>query len=148
MHKYGGIYADLDFECLKSFDPLLEQYSEYDVILGEMWTDDSKDAHASTSVIGSILNAFMISKAGSDFWPHHMDVMASRNVNGHTEEYSTGAIAFRDAYLTYANREKILILPKEYFFPLSWVQVLNRPIGSRISDHLGLRNSALSGTIT
>lgn len=30
LYKYGGIYADLDFECLKPFDDLLEKYKSYD----------------------------------------------------------------------------------------------------------------------
>jgi len=143
LHKYGGIYADLDFECLKNFDALLEEHSAYDVILGEMWTDDSEDAHVSTTVIGSMVNAFMISKAGSDFLLHHMDVMATRTLLGATEEVSTGAITLRDAYLSYPNQEKILILPKEYFFPLSWVEVLRGDSNAR-----QIRNAALSGTIT
>tara|TARA_R100001163_G_C5061580_1_gene198513 strand:- start:854 stop:1633 length:780 start_codon:yes stop_codon:yes gene_type:complete len=147
MHKYGGIYADLDFECLKSFDPLLEEYSEYDVILGEMWTDDSEGAPEATNRSFSIPNALMISKAGSDFWLHYMNFMINSFPEA-TVEFCTGPVALRNAYLSYPNKEKILILPKEYFFPLSWVQVLNRSIGSRISDSRGLRNSALSGTIT
>jgi len=142
LHKYGGIYADLDFECLRNFDSLFEQYSEYDVILGEMWTDDSEDAPEATSRSFSVPNALMASKAGSDFWLHYMNFMVNA-FPGATVECSTGPAALRDAYLSYPNKEKILILPKEYFFPLSWVSVVRDDSSAR-----QIRRAALSGTIT
>ena len=58
LHRYGGIYADLDFECLNSFESLLNTNKDYDIILGRLneWT------------CFRIPNAIMISKPGVNFW--------------------------------------------------------------------------------
>jgi len=119
LHMYGGVYADLDFECLKKFEPLLQEFSDYEVILGEMDTTGGGIEH-------SVPNALMISKKGSEFWTHYMDLAAKRvdygKITDGIVEYDTGSIAIRDAYLTYPNKDKIKILPKEYFYALSWTQ--------------------------
>ena len=36
LHKYGGIYIDIDVEILKSFNQLLNQYKDYDTIVSEL----------------------------------------------------------------------------------------------------------------
>jgi mannosyltransferase OCH1-like enzyme len=35
LYQYGGIYADIDSECLKNFKPLLEKHKNSDIIIGK-----------------------------------------------------------------------------------------------------------------
>lgn len=57
MHHHGGLYADLDMECLKPMDTLM---STHMVVLARMGTNDSF-SH-------SVPNAFMASVPGHPFW--------------------------------------------------------------------------------
>jgi hypothetical protein len=59
MYAYGGVYSDLDTECLKPLDPLLEGRR---VVLAAMGTD--------MSITHSIPNAFMASAPHHPFWLH------------------------------------------------------------------------------
>lgn len=111
MYKYGGVYADLDFECLKPFDTILEQYKGYSAILGFMGYD--------TNHQHCMPNAIMISKPGFDFWTHCMNIMSER-VNGGGPELDTGPILIREAYQTYYDKHKIAVLDTEIFYPLCW----------------------------
>jgi inositol phosphorylceramide mannosyltransferase catalytic subunit len=57
MYKHGGVYADLDMECLRPMDELLGGHR---AVLAQM----GKDATAPNS----IPNAFMASEPGHSFW--------------------------------------------------------------------------------
>ena len=109
MYYYGGIYADLDFKCLKSFNNILNM--NYDIILGQMGDDkDFKD---------SIPNALMISKPYCDFWLYVICNMKKR-VNKSKPEYDTGPQLLKYCVDTYKGKNKIKILPKQYFYPINW----------------------------
>jgi hypothetical protein len=65
LYKYGGIYADLDFECIRSFEPFLQMLDEtsMDIALGSLdKPDDDKYS------LHTIPNAIMISRQGAPFW--------------------------------------------------------------------------------
>lgn len=111
LYEYGGIYCDLDFECLKNFNDLLEKYKNYDVILGYMGNDKNFD-HC-------IPNALMISKRKTDFWLHVINKMSMR-VNNGTPEYDTGPILLKESYEDYPHKEKIKILEPKYFYSIDW----------------------------
>ncbi|CAL8462282.1 g1813 [Coccomyxa elongata] len=57
LHKYGGLYADLDFEVLQPFDKLLDK----DTLVLAAMTDDSSFNHR-------IPNAWMASVPEHPFW--------------------------------------------------------------------------------
>jgi len=59
--KYGGIYADLDFICLKPFDEILNV--DADVIFGFLGQMDHPE-----NVYHKIPNALMIAKPNTDFF--------------------------------------------------------------------------------
>ena len=63
---YGGIYADLDVECLKPLDEVL---AEGDIVVGRMGSDFT-NPH-------SIPNATMASKARQAFWLLPIDLIES-----------------------------------------------------------------------
>jgi mannosyltransferase OCH1-like enzyme len=117
LYTYGGIYADMDFECLKSLEPLLTQKAQsYDILLGSMKTTWSQRNHA-------IPNAILISKPHQDFWLvllRNMESAARRNPHGGVEEL-TGPVILAKTYWTYwTGSSRICILPAQTFYPLSW----------------------------
>jgi inositol phosphorylceramide mannosyltransferase catalytic subunit len=117
LYTYGGIYADLDFECLKPFDSLLEEYKSYDIILGQMESDLSQ-WHSSNN----IPNAIMISKPGCNFWLRvleRMVVKATSQGKGRPE-VETGPVVLKEVYST-AWFDRIKLLPPSVLYPISWV---------------------------
>lgn len=76
MYVYGGIYADLDMECLQSLDALIETHREHDILL-------FCDLESALSCI-SANPALIISKPGSPFW---LEVLEYARL--HRDEYVT-----------------------------------------------------------
>ncbi|KAJ3075619.1 hypothetical protein HDU98_007431 [Podochytrium sp. JEL0797] len=99
MHKYGGVYADLDFACYRPLDSLL---ANHDLVLGSMAVNDEtyEGDH-------SIQNAFMASKPGHSFWMHYANTIL--NVDSrvtHVEEIS-GPVALKQAVESYLKMEGV-----------------------------------------
>ncbi len=144
LYVNGGIYADMDFECLKPFDTLLTQNSEYDVLFGAIEYDKDNKFHQDNSVP----NAIMISKPRQVFWIFVMHELLHKNgdENERTEamtgpvllkkaidKYNARGDKFREedwykemleklgpALAPYPNESKIHIFPPEIFYPISW----------------------------
>ena len=111
LYHYGGIYADLDFESLKPLDPILKEFSDYDVILGRMGINE-EFAH-------SIPNAIMISKPRADFWLYVIENMKKR-ANQDGAEYDTGPMLLKYCVDTYRGPSKIKVLSTDYLYPINW----------------------------
>lgn len=56
LHKFGGMYADMDFICLRRFDPLLEVIG-CNIVVGMQ-----------DQAYGPMPNAWMYSPPGEEFW--------------------------------------------------------------------------------
>lgn len=108
MYKHGGIYADLDFECLRNFDKILDDNYMFDVIVG----DCPKE-------VTQIPNALMISKPGAKFWLHAIEMMKER-VNDGSPPWETGPLLLGDSINAYPYKEEIKILDKQVFYELLW----------------------------
>ncbi|MFM8322927.1 MAG: glycosyltransferase [Chloroflexota bacterium] len=68
LHCYGGVYADLDFECLRSLDELLEGRQ---LVLGCEPETHLQQAVARSSGLARITcNAWIASQPGLPFWEH------------------------------------------------------------------------------
>ena len=94
LYHYGGIYADLDFECLKNFDDLIEKTNN-DIILGKMVEiDHNSNDH-------NMPNALMISKPRVNFWLCVFYLLIQRCMTNQSPEYCTGPILLKDAYKLY-----------------------------------------------
>ncbi|KAL9630835.1 MAG: hypothetical protein Q9164_006217 [Protoblastenia rupestris] len=114
MHVFGGVYADLDTECIKSYDSLFAKYNistapypklnitlppvslKNDTIpppptrkafLGRMGTDDNSEH--------SIPNAWMASTPGHPFWLLPLEKIRDNINNGGFPEVLTGPISLR-----------------------------------------------------
>ena len=90
LYLNGGIYADLDFQCLKSFDDLLQNFDvdNVDVAFGSLGKMDTEKY-----TLHSVPNAIMIAKPKSDFFKFVIDVLMKIGVNHNLEvETATGPI--------------------------------------------------------
>lgn len=98
LYHFGGIYADLDFECILPFEQLLlENEESHDVILGTM---GDNDAWANSD--HSIPNAIMISKPKAPFWL--VVIYFLYQIPGYaTPESCTGPILLKKAVEAYSN---------------------------------------------
>ncbi len=111
MHAYGGIYADLDMECLKPLDPLLAADGP---ILG---TEPSE--HAAVYQFERIVcNAILFSPPGHPLWANLLDYIAQKYRPHGNPVYNTGPLALtsclRDHPQWFADAQ---ILPPPMLYP-------------------------------
>ncbi|NBU33895.1 hypothetical protein EB118_02180 [bacterium] len=112
LYKYGGVYADMDFECLRPLDSLLIRYSDAEVLLGSMHTNETDSGH-------SIPNAIMISKPGAKFWLVVMHLLKKYKDSPHTET-ATGPILLKRAVEIYDSDCEVRVLDPSVMYPISW----------------------------
>ena len=120
LYTYGGIYADMDFECLKPFDELLEKFKSYDIILGSMESDWN-----SWNISNSIPNAIMISKPGCEFWIRLLELLVKKSKGAHRVEAATGPIVLKECYdswfVAWWRQNSVIVLKPDVFYPISWI---------------------------
>jgi mannosyltransferase OCH1-like enzyme len=143
--KNGGIYADLDFICLRPFDSLLENIDS-DVILGTMGEGEIVESKKELNFLHNIPNAIMIAKPNSDFFSFVTNMLYYTWKNPNLgPEATTGPIFLKVCLLSYTSKvwpdfanflynanileeiqhkfsfaSKILIAPPAVFYPLNW----------------------------
>lgn len=119
LYKYGGVYADLDFECYKSLDDFTE-------------SDDSIILSKSSNIGSVVTNALMMSAPGQEFWLH-----LARRIQREpprraleTKAYyvlrSTGPLAVHRAareFGLWKDDHGARVLPKRFFFPFTMFEV-------------------------
>jgi len=115
LKKYGGLYVDMDFECLKPIDKLLENHS---CVIG--WEDKRY-----------LCNAFMASTQNHKVWDNIIDYIKSLG-HKHTKcvmgypGYCTGNVMITDRILEYnknkKNKNKVWLCPTKYIYPYSWYE--------------------------
>jgi hypothetical protein len=117
MHHHGGIYADLDVEVLKPFDPLLEGSN---IISGRELNGIGQRMRGSDF----ICNALIASPAGHPIWLEIMHLMLSRyRVKKRLESYSDYVIEMAMRVLCEKLEERsqsagdVTIHSHELFFP-------------------------------
>jgi mannosyltransferase OCH1-like enzyme len=137
LFHYGGIYVDMDFECLKPVDNLLKQNKDYDILFGSIESDGKYVGH-------SIPNAIMISKPQQAFWVVVFYFLITNKSLGSVEE-QTGPIMLKMAFDFYRRNQAVLdtytwynelrsyidkvisktsnikVFNPEVLYPLSWI---------------------------
>ena len=83
LHRYGGLYLDLDMESLKPIDELLAGHS---IVLAAIGSDAAHEQ--------SINNCFMASVPGENFWLFYIQAMHARAARGFQKVSSVG-LGFR-----------------------------------------------------
>jgi inositol phosphorylceramide mannosyltransferase catalytic subunit len=122
--RYGGLYADIDTECLR---PIATMQTSGDVVLGQMGPDLSFEH--------SIPNAIMASRPSQLFWVLFITMMIARageSVNpaaipqGRVESI-TGSVLLREALEYYRSKSE------------TWVREQSQPVIRQLSEELQAR---------
>lgn len=115
MMHLGGLYVDLDFECLRALDPLLDGKS---LVLGEEPTSHLRHHRKARPGLRQIIgNAFIASACGHPFWSHVIDrLFEQRDELGPLD--ATGPFFLTRAYEDYGGKESLEILPAPVLYPL------------------------------
>lgn len=134
MSYYGGVYIDLDFQCLKPLDNLLEGKQ---IVVG-LEPPAHLDLHfAKERELAQILcNAFIASVPGHPFWEHvFKQLIAYHRSPGPLD--ASGPFLLTRAYESYAQKDNITVLPSDRIYPASseepWAE-LDPEIQAEISE--------------
>jgi len=120
LYKYGGLYVDMDYECLKPINDLLAGKI---CCLGQ-------EAHIIKDNNSFAGNAFMASVAGYGFWKEVINEMKTYICNYHSDNkfyvvmHTTGPFMITRVYKSYANNAEIYMIPAKYVAPLSKPEAL------------------------
>lgn len=115
MHKYGGVYADLDMQCLVPFDNLLQNANK-EVTFGE-----ENQIHNDKKV--RVGNALIISTPNSNFWNFVFEELYNRAPESHEDRLgtvftTTGPTMIHE--VVQQHPEYVLVLDSQAFYPMPW----------------------------
>ena len=123
LYVHGGIYADLDMEALRPFEPLLATHerSPWPVVLG---AEPSKHAEGQGGRNLLVCNALMVSPKGHPFWKTLLDhIEAAVGQQGEGDEYVspvdlTGPMLYTNLLdHTPAAFDGVFVYPSNAFYP-------------------------------
>ncbi|GLE03096.1 hypothetical protein PINS_up011975 [Pythium insidiosum] len=116
LHHYGGLYVDLDFECLKPFDQL---HRDNDAFLS--YEPGPHAVLLENSVTPAICNAILASAPGNPFWLQVLENIYVAWKNGASVLYPinlTGPHMVKSTYEEYSKvKDDVRLLPPEFFYP-------------------------------
>ncbi len=114
LHQLGGVYADLDYECLQPLDPLLPGHS---AIIGL-----EPEAHAASSKVDHRLcNALMASEPGHPFMAaviRHLQNATLGTVADYDILATTGPLMLCEVHASYP-RKDLTLLPSKVLCPFN-----------------------------
>jgi inositol phosphorylceramide mannosyltransferase catalytic subunit len=114
LHQLGGVYADMDYECLQPLDPLLEHHS---AIIGLEPAE-----HAAISKVDHMLcNALMASERGHPFMAaviQHLGEATHGSVADFDILATTGPLMLNKVHETYSGTD-LTLLPSKVLCPLT-----------------------------
>lgn len=121
LYHYGGLYVDLDFECLRPFDNLMSR--DHTCFFGEepsvhserLYAAECEALYGKAWVIG---NELMASVPGHPFWVHLFEKLGESQ--SRTVIDSTGPRMLTHAYMSFdeADKSSIKVYDEVVFFPL------------------------------
>ncbi|WP_432283650.1 glycosyltransferase [Aminobacter sp. BA135] len=113
LHHFGGVYADIDCECVAPFDGLLD---ENRVVLCKEPQSQSDAQTRMRNLPHLLFNGTMASPKGHPFWPHLLAylplVKDARDVLD-----ATGPCLLTAAQLSFPDQSAFAIHPNELFSP-------------------------------
>lgn len=114
MHKYGGLYVDLDFMCLNSMDQIID---------GEKINLGRQKMKNELLAKNSVPNALIYSPPGDIFWIQCIEELKhhKHNQDGSLKgtEHATGPI-FLGKCIDKFKPKNLLIHNETTFYPISW----------------------------
>jgi mannosyltransferase OCH1-like enzyme len=112
MHRYGGVYVDLDFISLKNLVPLL---ADNDIVLGGL---------APENPCYHLPNAFLASSPGNSFWMQVAeDILNASPTEAARVETHTGPLRLEDAYERY-QPVNTAVYRNGLIYPLDWIDLV------------------------
>lgn len=116
LQRHGGVYVDLDFECLRPLDELLAGHS---LVLGTEPLEHADVELARVSALGKLIgNAFLASVPRHPFWTHLFAAMLV-SIEQASPLDATGPRLLTRAVHDFAAPETLTILPPETLYPSS-----------------------------
>lgn len=147
LYMFGGFYADLDTQCLKPLDEVLDRGG---VLLGSMKSDPALAQH-------SVPNAIMASTPREEFWLYVIGKVMVAAERPERPEEITGPVLLMDALQSYRRASPpaatimefmrrllpadllpkpgpsvLHVLPPEEWYPVSWNEEQGKLIRARI----------------
>lgn len=128
--KFGGVYIDIDYEPLKSIEPILENQA----LCFGLEPKQYSDFHQAEYFLG---NAFMASIPNHEFLSqlveHISDNLASVDIPKENKYYyvmnSTGPLLLNNFYQSYLSKQEVTLIPSEQICPLDSVEAKNYFLG-------------------
>lgn len=114
LHHFGGVYADLDCECLASFDSLL---TEDRIVLCKEPEPHAQDQIGFRNLPYLLFNGTIASPPGHPFWSHLLDQLPA-NKNAQEVLDSTGPCLLTAAQVSFHDQGAFAIHPNSLFSPL------------------------------
>ncbi|MGF7081414.1 glycosyltransferase family 32 protein [Mucilaginibacter sp. UYCu711] len=135
LNTMGGLYVDLDFECLENIEPLLNKQA---CVIGK-----EPQYHAERYSKNMILcNAFMASTPNNKFMQFVLNKIISHSkieVNSPTDVLnSTGPFILTDGYNEYNEKSEVTILESSDVYPINMFET-KYILDNTISDEMQLR---------
>jgi len=113
LHKYGGVYADLDTIPLKKIDKFLDMNK---IVLGR---EPLEHAHQLYNRDVVLCNALMISPPNKSFWLGFMEYIKNNYKPFENPVNNTGPMALTQFYQKHPDNANILVTDPCVFFPLT-----------------------------
>jgi len=138
LHRHGGVYADLDFECLRPIGPLLESRT---LVLGA-----EPDGHEAPPLVRPrpagfrlVCNAFLASTPRHPFWEHVVATLPACATERSALDVA-GPFFLSDALAAWPGPEPVYVAPAAQLYPLDKHEVaggaLDRPgARTRLARH-------------
>ena len=128
LYHYGGIYVDIDSECLKPINNLIKTFDKKKILLTEFNLNPLEKLLAFGKTKGVVVqNGFMGSTRSHTFWLHCLKVFENEDMNKKKYETqlkyifrTTGPGLLTESYHSYPNKNDITILSSELVDPISW----------------------------
>ena len=120
LYHFGGLYVDLDFECLSPLDTVLKGKS---LVLGqepaEHVSSEASRIRGFNRIVG---NAIMASVRGHPFWKHVFENMIAYHKAAGTLD-ATGPFLLTRAVESYPYPEQICLKDPQVFYPIHNKQI-------------------------
>jgi mannosyltransferase OCH1-like enzyme len=137
LYEMGGVFLDMDFECIKNIDPIL---AGRECVFGLEPYDHCK-AFEKTMIIS---NAFMACTPKNNFFKTICTVINNKQINTKVNPLlnileSTGPFKLTQIYEHYKDKHLIRLLPSYIVYPLTLKEtqkllISNGPIKNSIQD--------------
>jgi GT2 family glycosyltransferase len=114
LHHFGGVYADLDCECVASFAPIM---AEDRVVLCQEPSSHFPDQAAFRGLPYLLFNGTIASPPGHPFWLHLLSYLPTLTRAKETID-ATGPAVLTSAQLSFADQASLVIHPSRLFTPL------------------------------